>query len=1721
MKTIPQKNEATMKEIKSYCRRKAGLTTLALLLVSSGWLPAQTAYNLTTAGKYWGNSTNWNPTGIPNGTDVVAQVNLASANLNLTNTAENITASGAFPFVVGKLQIGTTASGTIGLAAGSPDERLRFATSTGVPIIDYSANVSIYSKLYSNQGLYITNSAQNNKLLEFRYNTSAMQVTGTVEIATGACLEQNGDYTLGNPTNVLQLDDGATWSTRTSLNTAGDTTPATRPIFLNCPNTPANIGTYSTYPWRIFAPIGEMAAGSSLKMPGTIAGFTTYGTGTITMAATNTFTGPMIVAGGTLNFSNQFTLQNNTLTMSGGSVTFDKGITGSAFNLGGLAGTGNLAVQNTTPAAIVLTVGANNASTTYSGNLTGAGTLVKVGTGTLDIQGAGNNTAGVLTVSNGVVLLDKASTATVHAINNGIAISGGTVQLSGTGGDQIADTKTVTINSGTFDFNGLTETIGGLAGLGGTNLDSVGSGTLTVGVPSGTAVTNASAMNGGNLVFSGPGTQVLAGTDNRDAFFSGLTTTVTGGTLQLGTGGALPAIGGAAGITLTSPGTLALNGAGTFAINLTGTGNLAVNSAGTVTLANSDTHTGTTLVNSGTLALASGATSVGGSVITIASNATLDLSGGAGALALNAGQTFNGAGAISGNYSVAAGATNAGNLTCNGNITLQAGAVLNPGSPLAAGTITNNGNLVNAGNYQLLYYLAPLSTPGGGTNSLLVVSGNLNVGSGGNAAKVVINGAPANGTYVLATFGSFSGTLADVTVAGPSGRQVYTLQTSGNQLQLVVSGQGAQNLVWRGDGSANVWDANNNGNRDWFNTGLSAAEYFGQGDYVTFDNSSINFTVNLTGTLDPQLNSVVLVNSTNNFLFTGSGALDGSVSLTKTNTGVLTLQNNNTFTGPVNLNGGVVSVETVALNGSPSPLGAGTTLAFNGGTLQYTGENANGSAFNRAVTLGASGGNFDIEGTADAAYLFVGSISGSGSLTKTGTNQLVITGNNTGYTNITYVKNGQLQLNNANALGTSTSLVFATNSGASVAVGGGVTGTIVKPLALAGAGDGNGALQAFSATTFSGAITLVTNASIGGTATDTISGLIGGAGALTKLGAGTQILTANNTYTGGTTVTAGTLQLGNGVGTNGWYGPMAAGAMLTNNGTLAFNHTNNVAVTNSITGAGWLNQLGSGVLTLGSSNYFTGGNVFGHPTIGLNFTAAVFAGAGTVLITNSYALGTVGAETQSRLQLAGNISLPVPLSVYSSGAGVTNVENLSGTNSVDAIFGIYGNSYWPITATAGQLNINNFSNVIFNSTYTRVLQLQGPANGSVTNTIDPSFYWLQIQKDGAGTWSLEGSIDAPIGLLVNSGTLIVDGSVNALLRNQTISHTVAGGTLIVNGSLPVGSTSGNVAVNGGQIGGMGSINGNVSVAAGAAVSPSARNGTNTSQLAISGNLALAGNLIFNVNKSLAQANDVVNVGGSAVNSGSGLVTLTNNGPALVVGDTFTVISQFGSPLALANGGALTINPVVRGLVGQYVTWTNNLAVDGTIKVLSVAPLGTNATLLSLALNPADNLTPTFATNVFVYYATNAFGITPTVTVTNANLTASNALVVNGVFSQVLTSGVPSLTLTNLGLGATNVLKVLVTAQDTVTTNLVTINLTQLALLVNTNSFVITNSFSAGNLNLSWPTDRKGWRLQTQTNSLGAGLSHTWYDWPNSTNLTGVSLPLNPANPTVFFRMVYP
>jgi hypothetical protein len=57
--------------------------------------------------------------------------------------------------------------------------------------------------------------------------------------------------------------------------------------------------------------------------------------------------------------------------------------------------------------------------------------------------------------------------------------------------------------------------------------------------------------------------------------------------------------------------------------------------------------------------------------------------------------------------------------------------------------------------------------------------------------------------------------------------------------------------------------------------------------------------------------------------------------------------------------------------------------------------------------------------------------------------------------------------------------------------------------------------------------------------------------------------------------------------------------------------------------------------------------------------------------------------------------------------------------------------------------------------------------------------------------------------------------------------------------------------------------------------------------------------------------------------------------------------------------------------------------------------------------------------------------------------------------------------------------------------------------------------------LQWPADRTGWRLQVQTNALNLGLTANWFDVPDATATNQMTLPVNPANPTVFYRLVYP
>jgi hypothetical protein len=63
--------------------------------------------------------------------------------------------------------------------------------------------------------------------------------------------------------------------------------------------------------------------------------------------------------------------------------------------------------------------------------------------------------------------------------------------------------------------------------------------------------------------------------------------------------------------------------------------------------------------------------------------------------------------------------------------------------------------------------------------------------------------------------------------------------------------------------------------------------------------------------------------------------------------------------------------------------------------------------------------------------------------------------------------------------------------------------------------------------------------------------------------------------------------------------------------------------------------------------------------------------------------------------------------------------------------------------------------------------------------------------------------------------------------------------------------------------------------------------------------------------------------------------------------------------------------------------------------------------------------------------------------------------------------------------------------------------------------------NGGQLQLSWPADHIGWRLETQAHALATGLGQIWTTVSGSDSTNQVSLPLDPAAGCGFLRLAYP
>lgn len=264
----------------------------------------------------------------------------------------------------------------------------------------------------------------------------------------------------------------------------------------------------------------------------------------------------------------------------------------------------------------------------------------------------------------------------------------------------------------------------------------------------------------------------------------------------------------------------------------------------------------------------------------------------------------------------------------------------------------------------------------------------------------------AEGNYLIGEIGSIEGSLDDLVTEGLDGLDAKLSYSDGKLYLSVGSLREATTLTWNGN-EGSVWDLNNTKN---FKNNSSAASEFVSGDAIVFDDNASSTSVQIAEDIYPS--SVVFKNNSKDYTLSGS-AIAGNATLTMDGTGNVTINNANKYTGSTTLNGGKVTVSSLA-NGNGVEYGAfgsaSNVITMNGGTLAVS----KSMTSSNPVSLRANGGTIEVPSgvtlTLDNAVKKSGS---NGILTKTGTGKLVMgTGNS--FSKL-YVNSGTVDISESGA----------------------------------------------------------------------------------------------------------------------------------------------------------------------------------------------------------------------------------------------------------------------------------------------------------------------------------------------------------------------------------------------------------------------------------------------------------------------------------------------------------------------------------------------------------------------------------------------------------------------------------------------------------------------------------------------------------------------------------
>jgi len=242
-------------------------------------------------------------------------------------------------------------------------------------------------------------------------------------------------------------------------------------------------------------------------------------------------------------------------------------------------------------------------------------------------------------------------------------------------------------------------------------------------------------------------------------------------------------------------------------------------------------------------------------------------------------------------------------------------------------------------------------------NDFLQLDGKLNIE---NNSTITINRLSelAYGTYVIASIDELNGDLTKVRIDGISGvAAALNYDQTSKELQLLVKSiRTPTRISWSG-AESQVWDLA--GDLNWKNNGVD--DYFVTGDSVFFDQASGRRTLNIPSEIMP---GYVEFNSTEDYVIDDSSEpLTGNMDLVKKNTGKLTINNKNSYTGKTIVEGGALILKYLPSSSEDGGIGANTKDASmlelkNGAELQVSSDN---QMTDIGVTVsGDEGGVFNI-----------------------------------------------------------------------------------------------------------------------------------------------------------------------------------------------------------------------------------------------------------------------------------------------------------------------------------------------------------------------------------------------------------------------------------------------------------------------------------------------------------------------------------------------------------------------------------------------------------------------------------------------------------------------------------------------------------------------------------------------------------------------------------------